>query len=81
MQIIELYIKGYNRIEGRAQGTATVNLLTDSQATFLTTVSVGDLVENLTTQESSYVVSITNDTNVVLSASIFPNATLTYSII
>jgi hypothetical protein len=78
MQIIELYIKGYNRLEGRAQGTATVNLLTDSQATFTTTVSVGDLVENLTTQESSYVVSITNDTNVVLSASIFPNATLTY---
>jgi hypothetical protein len=78
MQIIELYIKGYNRLEGRAQGTATVNLLTDSQATFTTTVSVGDLVENLTTQESSYVVSITNDTNVVLSASIFPDATLTY---
>ena len=78
MQIIELYIKGYNRIEGGAQGTATVNLLTDSQASFTTTVSVGDLVENLTTQESSYVVSITNDTNVVLSASIFPDATLTY---
>ena len=78
MQIIELYIKGYNRIEGRAQGTATVNLLTDSQASFTTTVSVGDLVENLTTEESSYVTSITNDTNIVLSASIFPNATLTY---
>lgn len=78
MQIIELYIKGYNRLEGAAQGTTTANLLTDTSATFTTTVSVGDLVENLTTNESSQVVSITNDTNIVLSYSIFPDATLTY---
>ena len=73
MQIIELYIKGYKRINGSAKSFAT-NKLIDSQAEFTEIVEVGDIVTNLRTQETVKITAIDSDTQLSISADIFPSA-------
>ena len=73
MQIIELYIKGYKRINGSAKSFAT-NKLIDSQAEFTQIVEVGDIVTNLKTQETVKITAIDSDTQLSISADIFPSA-------
>jgi len=70
MQIIELYIKGYKRINGSASSVAT-NKLIDSTATFTATVQVGDLVTNVFTNNIVHVTAIDSDTQLSLSQDIF----------
>jgi len=70
MQIIELYIKGYKRINGSASSVAT-NKLIDSTATFTATVQVGDLVTNVFTNNIVHVTAIDSDTQLSLSEDIF----------
>jgi hypothetical protein len=73
MQIIELYIKGYKRINGSAKSFAT-NKLIDSQAEFTKIVEVGDIVTNLRTQETVKITAIDSDTQLSIGADIFPSA-------
>jgi hypothetical protein len=78
MQIIELYIKGFNVVKGSAKGFAT-NKLIDTTADFSEAgVIVGDLVTNQRTQETATVTAIDSDTQLSLSADIFvsPNPDL-----
>jgi hypothetical protein len=75
MQIIELYIKGYKRINGSAKSFAT-NKLIDSQAEFTKIVEVGDIVTNLRTQETVKITAIDSDTQLTISADLFPSADL-----
>jgi len=70
MQILELYIKGYNRLNGTASTLAT-NKLIDTGSAFLTSVSVGDIVTNLRTSAVATIVSIDNNTTLTLSGTIF----------
>ena len=70
MQIIELYIKGYKRINGGANA-AVSNQLIDTTASFLNTVEVGDLVTNLETSDKAKVTAIVSDTELTLSNTIF----------
>jgi hypothetical protein len=70
MQIIELYIKGYKRINGSSKGFAT-NKLIDSQAEFNQTVEVNDIVTNLRTNEVAKITAIDSDTQLSLSDDIF----------
>lgn len=70
MQIIELYIKGYKRIDGAASSTATDKLI-DSTATFNSTAEVGDLVTNIFTNEFAFVSAIDSDTQLTLTDNIF----------
>ena len=73
MQIIELYIKGYKRINGSAKSFAT-NKLIDSQAEFTQTAEVGDIVTNLRTQETVKITAIDSDTQLSIGGDIFPSA-------
>jgi hypothetical protein len=70
MQIIELYIKGYKRINGSSKSFAT-NKLIDSQAEFTQTVEVNDIVTNLRTNEVAKITAIDSDTQLSLSDDIF----------
>ena len=70
MQIIELYIKGYNRLEGGVTGFAT-NKLVDNTGVFNTSVSVGDIVTNKRTHLTASITAIDSDTQLSLSADIF----------
>jgi hypothetical protein len=70
MQIIELYIKGYNRLEGGITGFAT-NKLVDNTGVFNTSVSVGDIVTNKRTHLTASITAIDSDTQLSLSADIF----------
>jgi len=70
MQIIELYIKGYNRLEGGITGFAT-NKLVDNTGVFNTSVSVGDIVTNKTTHLTASITAIDSDTQLSLSADLF----------
>ena len=78
MQIIELYIKGFNVVRGSAKGFAT-NKLIDTTADFsVVGVIVGDLVTNQRTQETTTVTAIDSGTQLSLSDDIFvsPNQDL-----
>jgi hypothetical protein len=78
MQIIELYIKGFNIVKGSVKAYTT-NKLIDTTANFLGAgVIVGDLVTNQRTQESAKVTAIDSNTQLSLSADIFvsPNPDL-----
>ncbi len=78
MQIIELYIKGFNVVKGSAKAYAT-NKLIDTTADFSGAgVIVGDLVTNQRTQETATVTAIDSDTQLSLSDDIFvsPNPDL-----
>ena len=77
MQIIELYIKGYNRLEGGVTGFAS-NKLVDNTGVFNTSVSVGDIVTNKRTHLTASITAIDSDTQLSLSADIFtsPNTDL-----
>lgn len=70
MQILELYIKGYNRLNGTVSTLAT-NKLNDTNSTFLTSVNIGDIATNLRTAEVATIVSIDNNTTLTLSDTIF----------
>ena len=70
MQIIELYIKGYKRIDGEASSTAS-NKLIDSTAEFTNTIDVGDLITNQETQQTATVTAIDSDTQLSISSDIF----------
>lgn len=70
MQILELYIKGYNRLNGTVSTLAT-NKLNDTNSTFLTSVNIGDIATNLRTAKVATIVSIDNNTTLTLSDTIF----------
>ena len=70
MQIIELYIKGYNRLEGGVTGFAS-NKLVDNTGVFNTSVSVGDIVTNKRTHLTASITAIDSDTQLSLSADLF----------
>ena len=70
MQILELYIKGYNRLNGTVSTLAT-NKLNDTNSTFLTSVNVGDIATNLRTAKVATIESIDNNTTLTLSDTIF----------
>lgn len=79
MQIIELYIKGYKRLNGTTNGV-TANKLIDTTALFTRTVEVGDLVTNQLTNNIAKVSSIDSDTQLSLSADIFTTTQQGYRI-
>ena len=70
MQIIELYIKGYKRIEGSVSSLAT-NKLIDTTAQFTIFAEVGDIVTNLSTNLTASITAIDSDTQVTLNDNIF----------
>ena len=70
MQIIELYIKGYNRLEGGITGFAS-NKLVDNTGIFTTSVSIGDIVTNKRTHLTASITAIDSDTQLSLSADLF----------
>ena len=57
MQIIELYIKGYKRLDG-AVNTITANKLKDGIAEFTNTAEIGDLVTNQLTNKTARITAI-----------------------
>src|SRR6056300_320872 len=79
MQIIELYIKGYKRLNGAVNSTA-VNKLIDSTAKFTETIEIGDLVTNLKTDSTATVTAIDSDTQLTLSIDIFTTTQEPYRI-
>lgn len=70
MQIIELYIKGYKRLNG-AVNSITTNKLIDGTAEFTETAEIGDLVTNQETNETARIITIDSDTQLTLSDDIF----------
>ena len=70
MQIIELYIKGYNSVDGSAS-SVSANKLIDSTANFTDTVSVGDLVTNLFSNDIAHITAIDSATQLSINADIF----------
>ena len=70
MQIIELYIKGYNRLEGGVTGFAT-NKLVDNTGVFTQSVNVGDIVTNKRTHLTASITAIDSDTQLSLSDDLF----------
>lgn len=70
MQIIELYIKGYNRINGSVKGF-TANKLVDTTANFTQVVAIGDIVTNLRTNEVAKITAIDSNSQLSLSDDIF----------
>jgi hypothetical protein len=70
MQIIELYIKGYNRLEGGITGFAT-NKLVDNTGVFTQSVNVGDIVTNKRTHLTASITAIDSDTQLSLSDDLF----------
>tara|TARA_R110000787_G_scaffold182401_1_gene294391 strand:- start:1903 stop:4539 length:2637 start_codon:yes stop_codon:yes gene_type:complete len=74
MQIIELYIKGYKRINGSVSSIATDKLI-DSTAQFTIFAEVGDIVTNITTGLTATITAIDSDTQVTLDDDIFKTTT------
>ena len=70
MQIIELYIKGYNRLEGGVTGFATDKLV-DNTGVFTQSVNVGDIVTNKRTHLTASITAIDSDTQLSLSDDLF----------
>jgi len=79
MQIIELYIKGYKRLNGAVNSTA-VNKLIDGTAKFTETIEVGDLVTNQETNSTATVTAIDSDTQLTLSIDLFTDPQVPYRI-
>jgi len=79
MQIIELYIKGYKRLNGAVNSTA-VNKLIDGTAKFTETIEVGDLVTNQETNSTATVTAIDSDTQLSLSIDLFTTTQVPYRI-
>lgn len=79
MQIIELYIKGYKRLNG-AVNSITTNKLIDGTAEFTETAEIGDLVTNQETNETARITAIDSDTQLTLSDDIFTTAQQPYRI-
>ena len=79
MQIIELYIKGYKRLNG-AVNSITTNKLIDGTAEFTETAEIGDLVTNQETNETARITAIDSDTQLTLSDDIFTTAQEPYRI-
>ena len=71
MQIIELYVRGYNRIRGNQTNHTTNNTLFDDQALFTKTTKAGDIVFNLRTNESATITLVDTNTLLIISANIF----------
>ena len=70
MQIIELYIKGYKRINGSVSSLAT-NKLIDNSAQFSIFAEVGDIITNQSTGLSAKITAIDSDTQVTLNYNLF----------
>ena len=70
MQIIELYIKGYKRINGSVSSLAT-NKLIDNAAQFSIFADVGDIITNQSTGLSAKITAIDSDTQVTLNYNLF----------
>ena len=79
MQIIELYIKGYKRLNGGVNSIAS-NKLIDGTAKFTETVEIGDLVTNQKTNNTATVTAIDSDTQLTLSIDIFTTTQEPYRI-
>lgn len=79
MQIIELYIKGYKRLNGAVNSTAT-NKLIDGTAEFTEYVEVGDYATNQETNETARITAIDSDTQLTLSDDIFTTSLVQYRI-
>ena len=79
MQIIELYIKGYKRLNG-AVNSITTNKLIDGTAEFTETAEIGDLVTNQETNETARITAIDSDTQLTLSDDIFTTTQEPYRI-
>ena len=79
MQIIELYIKGYKRLNG-AVNSITTNKLIDGTAEFTETAEIGDLVTNQETNETARITAIDSDIQLTLSDDIFTTAQEPYRI-
>ena len=79
MQIIELYIKGYKRLNG-AVNSITTNKLIDGTAEFTETAEIGDLVTNQKTNETARITAIDSDIQLTLSDDIFTTAQEPYRI-
>ena len=79
MQIIELYIKGYKRLNGAVNSTAT-NKLIDGTAEFTEYVEVGDYATNQETNETASITAIDSDTQLTLSDDIFTTSLEPYRI-
>lgn len=70
MQIIELYIKGYKRLNGSAK-IVNPNKLEDTTANFTGRVSVGDIVTNLNTNKIAKITAIDSNTRLSINDDIF----------
>ena len=70
MQIIELYIKGYKRINGSVSSLAT-NKLIDNAAQFSIFADVGDIITNQSTGLSAKITAIDSDTQLTLNDNLF----------
>ncbi len=79
MQIIELYIKGYKRLNG-AVNSITTNKLIDGTAEFTEYVEVGDYATNQETNETARITAIDSDTQLTLSDDIFTTSLVQYRI-
>ena len=79
MQIIELYIKGYKRLNG-AVNSITTNKLIDGTAEFTEYVEVGDYATNQETNETARITAIDSDTQLTLSDDIFTTSLEPYRI-
>jgi len=79
MQIIELYIKGYKRLDG-AVNTITANKLKDGIAEFTNTAEIGDLVTNQLTNKTARITAIDSDTELTISDNIFTAVSEPYRI-
>ena len=79
MQIIELYIKGYKRLNG-AVNSITTNKLIDGTAEFTEYVEVGDYATNQETNETARITAIDSDTQLTLADDIFTTSLEPYRI-
>ena len=71
MQILELYIKGYKRINGSVS-SLTTNKLIDTTAQFTIFAQVGDIITSNLDSQSATITAIDSDTQVTLSFDLFP---------
>ena len=73
MQILELYIKGYKRINGSVS-SLTTNKLIDTTAQFTIFAQVGDIITSNLNSQSATITAIDSDTQVTLSYDLFPTS-------
>ena len=78
--INKLYYYSVLKATGTQTGAPLANHLIDATATFLTTVSVGDIVVNTLSGTQAYVTVINSDIDLTLSADIFPLIFQAYAI-